>query len=294
MSALIKLARKIEDREALPRYSIDEGRVRRVPRVRPSNGAVKRNLARNDFADLMICRPGPLPLPAWLRRTNTVSSRFNDEELNEILAQAKVAGVPVGEWLRRSWLQDKLAPAIPAFNRSAYSVTARIAANLTQIAGHVESNEVKDFALKAISELGKFRISLIRPIQTDSKQHARFVPDDGRRARRGPLPLPDGEARYNVVCLRVNIAELNRLDSERGNCKRGEWIRMCWQDLQTNGNIPVLSNNAINELTRSADQLNKMSLALNMGVNLSGKIEILVRCIECLMKAVRLAKETLQ
>ena len=47
-----------------------------------------------------------------------------------------------------------------------------------------------------------------------------------KRSRRGPAPLEAKEARTHCVSVRLNVAELAKLDTQRGEMQRGEYLRV--------------------------------------------------------------------
>ena len=47
-----------------------------------------------------------------------------------------------------------------------------------------------------------------------------------KRSRRGPAPLEANEARTHCVSVRLNVAELGKLDEQRGGMQRGEYLRV--------------------------------------------------------------------
>ena len=81
-------------------------------------------------------RRGPVPLDAADRRGHTVSARLNDAELVLLDSQREAVQMQRGEYLRAAALH-RLPPIIPAVNREQWLELARAAANLNQIARHL-------------------------------------------------------------------------------------------------------------------------------------------------------------
>ena len=81
-------------------------------------------------------RRGPQPLPAGEKRLHSVSVRLNDAELARLDEQCSSIKMQRGEYLRAAALH-RLPPTIPAINREAWTELAREAANLNQIAKHL-------------------------------------------------------------------------------------------------------------------------------------------------------------
>lgn len=110
-------------------------------------------------------RRGPAPIPPEQRRTHCVSVRLSAAEL--IHLDAKRGQYQRGEWLRMAAL-DKLPPTIPAINREAWTQLARSAANLNQIARHL--NEGGAVMLDELAdELAEFRRALIGAREDDDE-----------------------------------------------------------------------------------------------------------------------------
>lgn len=81
-------------------------------------------------------RRGPAPLDATDKRGHTVSVRLNDAELARLDSQRDAVQMQRGEYLRAAALH-RLPPTIPAANREQWAELARTAANLNQIARHL-------------------------------------------------------------------------------------------------------------------------------------------------------------
>jgi len=81
-------------------------------------------------------RYGPAPLDAAVKRTHSVSSRFNTAELTRLDTQRAAIQMQRGEYLRTAALQN-LPPTIPELNREAWIELSRTSSNLNQIARHL-------------------------------------------------------------------------------------------------------------------------------------------------------------
>jgi len=81
-------------------------------------------------------RHGPQPLADDLKRTRCVSVRLHVGELAWLDEQRAAVQMQRGEYLR-SAAMGKLPPTIPAVNREQWAELARTAANLNQIARHL-------------------------------------------------------------------------------------------------------------------------------------------------------------
>jgi hypothetical protein len=88
--------------------------------------------------------------------------------------------------------------------------------------------------------------------------------DSSRKRRRGPLPLPVGELRVHGVSVRLNGAELLKLDAQRApvHMQRGEYIRAAALH-RLPPTIPTINQAAFIELSRAASNLNQLSHAMN-------------------------------
>ena len=104
-------------------------------------------------------RFGPDPLPADERRTHCVSVRLNARELQLLDERRARVGMQRGEYLRVAALK-RIPRSIPEINRQAWSELARAAANLNQIARHINAGDA--LSLDEVSDaLHKFRLALI-------------------------------------------------------------------------------------------------------------------------------------
>lgn len=85
-----------------------------------------------------------------------------------------------------------------------------------------------------------------------------------RKRRTGPDPLPAAERRGHCVSVRLNAAELARLDAVRGRFQRGEWLRMAALD-RLPPTVPEINREAWTDLARAAGNLNQIARHLNEG-----------------------------
>lgn len=85
---------------------------------------------------------------------------------------------------------------------------------------------------------------------------------DQKRRRTGPEPLPAAEKRGHCVSVRLNAAELARLDAVRGRFQRGEWLRMAALD-RLPPTVPEINREAWTDLSRAAGNLNQIARHLN-------------------------------
>lgn len=109
-------------------------------------------------------RFGPDPLPADERRTHCVSVRLNARELQLLDERRARVGMQRGEYLRVAALK-RIPRSIPEINRRAYSELARAAANLNQIARHLNAGDALSDALsldEVRKALHQFRLALIK------------------------------------------------------------------------------------------------------------------------------------
>jgi len=83
------------------------------------------------------------PLDATDKRGYTVSVRLNDAELARLDSQRDAVQMQRGEYLRAAALH-RLPPTIPEVNREAWAALARTAANLNQIARHLNEGQRGD------------------------------------------------------------------------------------------------------------------------------------------------------
>ena len=73
------------------------------------------------------------------------------------------------------------------------------------------------------------------------------------------------EKRGHCVSVRLNDAELARLDADRGHYHRGEWLRRAWSRALPPAPPPELNREAWASLARAAANLNQIARALNVG-----------------------------
>ena len=108
-------------------------------------------------------KTGPALLPLTEKRTHCVSVRLNDDELDELDLRRNLAGgrMQRGAYLRAAAFRALPRPAVvPELNRQAWIELARAAANLNQIAAHLnmgQRQEVQDIK----DRLAQFRAALI-------------------------------------------------------------------------------------------------------------------------------------
>ncbi|MHB1321365.1 MAG: hypothetical protein ACYCY0_07345 [Acidithiobacillus ferrivorans] len=86
----------------------------------------------------------------------------------------------------------------------------------------------------------------------------------GKRSRRGPVSLPAYALRQHCVSVRLNAAELAKLDASRGRYQRGEWLRMAGIG-KLPPFIPELNQKAWVSLAQVANNLNQYQAAINQG-----------------------------
>ena len=83
-----------------------------------------------------------------------------------------------------------------------------------------------------------------------------------KRSRRGPKPLPTDETRTHCVSVRLNVAELAQLDSQRGEMQRGEYLRVAALH-RLPPVVPEINKNAWVELSRLSANLNQYQASIN-------------------------------
>jgi len=90
--------------------------------------------------------------------------------------------------------------------------------------------------------------------------------DESKRRRRGPAPLDATDKRGNTVSVRLNDAELERLDSQRDavQMQRGEYLRAAALH-RLPPTIPAVNREAWVALARTAANLNQIAHRLNAG-----------------------------
>ena len=77
-----------------------------------------------------------------------------------------------------------------------------------------------------------------------------------KRSRRGPAPLEAQEARTHCVSVRLNAAELEKLDKQRSGMQRGEYLRVAALH-RLPMVVPETNKLAWVELEKLADNLNQ-------------------------------------
>lgn len=109
-------------------------------------------------------RHGPQPLADDLKRDHCVSVRLHAGELAWLDEQRGPVRMGRGEYLRSAAL-GKLPPQpAPEINRGAWLELSRSAANLNQLAHHLNSAGAIESSVEAVeitAELAKFRAALI-------------------------------------------------------------------------------------------------------------------------------------
>lgn len=105
-------------------------------------------------------KSGPKPLDPKDKRTHTVSVRMNEAELAHLDALRAPRKLQRGAYMRSAFMQS-LPPAIPELNQKAWLELSKSAANLNQIAKHLNQGEPLGvgFILDAVN---KFRCNLIK------------------------------------------------------------------------------------------------------------------------------------
>lgn len=90
--------------------------------------------------------------------------------------------------------------------------------------------------------------------------------DETKRRRRGPAPLDAADKRRHSVSVRLNDAELARLDALRETVRmqRGEYLRAAALH-RLPPSIPAVNRRAWAELARTAANLNQLARRLNAG-----------------------------
>ena len=100
---------------------------------------------------------GPAPRPANELRGKKVSVHFTTDELKVV--DTLRGGRSRGRYIRDAVLKD-LPPSVPELNREAWLELSKAAANLNQIAHHLNTGGDPDFAA-ASAALADFRCRLI-------------------------------------------------------------------------------------------------------------------------------------
>lgn len=96
--------------------------------------------------------------------------------------------------------------------------------------------------------------------------------DVQKKRRRGPAPLDSADKRLHTVSVRLNGAELARLDSLRGavQMQRGEYLRAAALH-RLPPTIPAVNREQWAELARTAANLNQIARHLNEGLRGDGE-----------------------
>lgn len=82
-------------------------------------------------------RPGRPAKPRAERRTEKITVMVSPSERQALEGQAGAAGLETGVYLRAVGLRHRVAGVVPAINLTAWRELARAAANLNQIAAHL-------------------------------------------------------------------------------------------------------------------------------------------------------------
>lgn len=120
--------------------------------------------------------------------------------------------------------------------------------------------------------------NLSKAAARQAERLAEAAGQDDRKKRRGPFRLPAGELRDHVISVRMNPEELAELDGQRmnaGDYKRGEWLRMTWQDVKPETRIPAVNAKAYVALAQSAANLNQIARYLNEGGEVLGRMAVI-------------------
>lgn len=105
-------------------------------------------------------KSGPKPLDPKNKRTHTVSVRMNEAELAHLDALRAPRKLQRGAYMRSAFAQS-LPPAVPELNREAWLDLSKSAANLNQIAKHLNQGKPVGVGL-ILDAVAKFRCSLIK------------------------------------------------------------------------------------------------------------------------------------
>lgn len=96
--------------------------------------------------------------------------------------------------------------------------------------------------------------------------------DESKRRRRGPSPLDAAALRSHTVSVRLNAAELERLDRLRStvSMQRGEYLRAGALS-RLPPTIPAVNREAWSSLAREAGNLNQLARHLNQSLGGAGE-----------------------
>jgi hypothetical protein len=130
------------------------------------------------FGGLTMGKFGPAPLPEEDKRRHQFGVYFNDAELAVLLERAVPSGTEgksdlgirryVGRYLRNAALGTLPNKKVPDLNRAAWRELSRAAANLNQIAHHLNSGGDANHA-EIMAALAEFRRSLIGDTGADDE-----------------------------------------------------------------------------------------------------------------------------
>ena len=86
-------------------------------------------------------KSGPKPLDLKVKRTHTVSVRMNEAELAHLDALRAPRNLQRGAYMRAAFMQS-LPPTVPELNQKAWLELSKSAANLNQIARHLNQGKL--------------------------------------------------------------------------------------------------------------------------------------------------------
>lgn len=84
-----------------------------------------------------------------------------------------------------------------------------------------------------------------------------------RKRKRGRTPKPVADRRGHCVSVRLNPAELVKLDADRGMLQRGEWMRATFLGATPPPPPPAVNLTAWRALATAQSNLNQLARALN-------------------------------
>lgn len=87
---------------------------------------------------------------------------------------------------------------------------------------------------------------------------------NNNKNKRGPKPLPLPDKRTHTVSSRLNIAELQQLDIDRGCYQRGEYLRMCSVG-KVAPIVPAINQDAWFTLSKVSGNLSTLATAMRAG-----------------------------
>lgn len=259
-----QLQKKKHNRELRLQHMQATGIVRRVPLVAGQDPV---------RANLLIPRPGPIPIQSSMKRVVEVRAAFNDHELLELDIQRKAAGFNRAQWLRMCWLRTIPIPKIPTINIQIINVTANISSNLIQLSRKIDDAAVLQCVELASRSLDRFRKSLSQYVEIKDKEPVPLNFED-RSARRGPDPIPPSEVRKKSISVALTAEEFKKLEAERGKSRMGEWLRMCWQNIEPTSRVPTMSKSEFDVIGKTAIEINSIARDLNSNKSVNNKFII--------------------